>query len=90
MQATQPVPPGGLSVGATIRVLRESRDLSAAELGRLIGKSEPMVTAIERGERRATPAICLAVATALDVPLATIVGDQLAAILDPQPETAPR
>jgi transcriptional regulator with XRE-family HTH domain len=58
--------------GATIRALREANGLTAVELGRLIGVSEPLITAIERGDRRATMANCRAIAERLNVPLAAI------------------
>lgn len=58
--------------GATIRALREAYGLKAHELGKLIGKSEDLITAIERGERRATPEVCRAIADKLGIPLAAI------------------
>lgn len=58
--------------GATIRALRELHDLSAAELGHAIGKSGPLITAIERGDRRATLGVCRSIAQKLGVPLAAI------------------
>lgn len=63
-------------IGATIRQLREDRDLKARELGQLIGLSEAMITAIERGERKATLPVCRDIAGALKVRLAAIaIGD---------------
>jgi transcriptional regulator with XRE-family HTH domain len=64
--------PEDIRVGATIRALREAYGLKAAELGRLIGKSEALVTAVERGERKATPEVCKAIADNLRLPLAAI------------------
>lgn len=88
MQATEPVPDGGLSVGATIRVLRQSRGLSADELGRMIGKSGPLIRQIELGNRRAILPVCIEIARVLDVSLATIVGETLASIIESQPAQA--
>lgn len=64
--------PEDVRVGATIRALRELHGLTAAELGRAIGKSEPLITAIERGDRHATLAVCRAIAGKLGLPLAAI------------------
>jgi DNA-binding XRE family transcriptional regulator len=47
-----------------------------------------MITAIERGERGASLDFCLAIAVALDVPVARIVGKKIAAIIDPEPAKA--
>lgn len=82
MQDTPPTP------GEIIRILRESHSLSAAELGRRIGKSEATITAIERGERRATLPVCIDIARVLDVPVDRIVGQKIAAVIDPQPAEA--
>jgi len=64
--------PENVRRGATIRALREAYGLKARQLGELIGKSEDLITAIERGERRATPGTCRAIADKLGVPLAAI------------------
>lgn len=64
--------PEDIRVGATIRALREAYGLKAEELARLIGKSKPLLTAIERGERTATPEVCKAIAGKLNIPLAAI------------------
>lgn len=64
--------PEDIRVGATIRALREAYGLTAAGLGRLIGKSEALVTAVERGERSATPEVCRTIADKLRIPLAAI------------------
>ena len=69
---TTALDPEDVRVGATIRALRKAYGLDAHELGRLIDKSEALVTAIERGERRATPAVCRAIADSLKIPLAAI------------------
>lgn len=64
--------PEDVRVGATIRALRELHELSAAGLGRAIGKSEALITAIERGDRHATVAVCRDVAKVFSLPLAAI------------------
>lgn len=69
--------------GATIRALREAYGLKARELGKLIGKSEDLITAIERGERRATPEVCRAIASTLSIPVAAITVEDYAQIADP-------
>jgi transcriptional regulator with XRE-family HTH domain len=89
MLETQPAPIGGLSIGATIRLLRESRGLASDELGRLIGKSGSLVRLIELGRKRATLHVCVEIARVLDVPVARLVGEQLAAIIADQPTAAP-
>lgn len=72
MQGTDTRDPEDIRVGATIRALREAHGLKARELGALIGKSEALITAIERGERTATPEVCKAIADVFRVPLAAI------------------
>lgn len=74
--------PESIRRGATIRALREAYGLKAHQLGKLIGKSEDLITAIERGERRATPEVCRAIADALNVPLAAITVENYAQIAD--------
>lgn len=64
--------PENVRVGATIRALRELNELTAAELGRAIDKSEALITAIERGERKATVAVCRDIAKKFRLPLAAI------------------
>lgn len=75
-------PPEDVRTGATIRALREAHDLSAAELARAIGKSEPLVTAIERGDRHASIGVCRAIAGVLGVKLAAITIEGYAEIAD--------
>lgn len=64
--------PEDVRIGATIRALRKAYGLQAHELGRLVGKSEALITAIERGKRTATPEVCRAIADKLGIPLAAI------------------
>ena len=60
-------------IGATIRALREKADLTAYDLAKAVGKSEALISAIERGERRARDQICQDIARALRVPTAAII-----------------
>lgn len=62
--------PEDIRVGAIVRALREAHGLTAIELGRAIGKSEGLITAIERGFRHATPQVCRVLADRFRVPLA--------------------
>jgi transcriptional regulator with XRE-family HTH domain len=80
-------PPEDVRVGATIRELRRAYGLTAAQLGRAIGKSEDLITAIERGERHATIANCRAIADFIKIPVAAIIIDGYDQIAD-QPEPA--
>lgn len=64
--------PEDIRVGATIRALREAHGLSAAELGRALGKSEPLISAIERGCRHATPQVRRGIVDTFRVPLAVL------------------
>jgi len=72
MQVTDTRKPEDIRIGATIRALREAHGLSAAQMAALIGKSKPLLTAVERGERTATPEVCKAIAGKLGIPLAAI------------------
>lgn len=58
--------------GATIRALREAHGLSGAELGRLIGVSQQLVSFIENGDRHASVATCRDIAGTFKIPLAAI------------------
>lgn len=87
---TRAIHPENVRVGATIRVLRESRSLSSDELGRLIGKSGTLIRLIEVGRRRATIPACVDIARVLEVDVARIVGADVAAIIEPQPAGAAR
>jgi transcriptional regulator with XRE-family HTH domain len=62
-----------IRIGATIKALRDKSGLTPAELGRAIGKSDKLIQAIERGDRKATPQVCRRVADQLGVALAAIV-----------------
>jgi transcriptional regulator with XRE-family HTH domain len=77
-------PPEDVRVGATIRELRRAYGLTAAQLGRAIGKSEDLITAIERGERHATIANCRAIAGVINIPIAAITVECYDQIADAQ------
>lgn len=86
MPATIPVHnPENVRRGATIRVLRQMHGLSAAELGRLVGRSDRSITSIERGERPADLPICRAIANALKIPVAAIAIENYDEIADEPP-----
>lgn len=72
MSDTPGWPPEDIRVGATIKALREAHGLSSDQLARAIGKSGPLVRAIEVGRRRATPQVCRKIADTLGIPLAAI------------------
>lgn len=55
-----------------IKEVREAKGLSQAQLGRLIGKSEPTVNRYERGNRKPTRDVLNAIAQALGVPLKSL------------------
>lgn len=57
-----------MGVPTALRRAREHSGLSQGELGRLVGLSESMVSAIERGERRITFDVAPRVAQLLDYP----------------------
>jgi transcriptional regulator with XRE-family HTH domain len=69
----KPLRPADIRLGATIRELRLRSRFTTAELADAIGISEPMVSAIERGRRRATPEVCAAIATEVRAPLNAII-----------------
>jgi transcriptional regulator with XRE-family HTH domain len=74
--------PEDVRVGATIKALREAHGLKRTELARAIRKSEPLISAIERGDRHATPEVCRAVADTLGIPLAAITVKDYAQIAE--------
>lgn len=88
MAETRSLDPENVRVGVIIRTLRESRGLTSDELGEAIGVTGGQVRHIERGLRRASLANCVAIARELDAPLATIVGEETAAIIEAQPDRA--
>lgn len=82
--------PEDIRVGATICALREAHELSQAELGRLIGVSQQLISFIEDGKRKATMANCREIARVFRVPLAAITVEGYERIADGQPARATR
>ena len=74
MSNNVPLDPENVRVGAIIRGLRRAQRISARDLGTATGCSEPLITAIERGERRAVPDVRQKIADRLGIP-ATELGD---------------
>ena len=60
-------------VGERVRALREARDLSQGELGKILGVPATNVSAIERGVRGLSLQQLAKLATALDVPAGEIL-----------------
>ena len=67
MSNNVPLDPENVRIGALIRGLRQAKKLTAKELGDAIGCSEPLITAIERGQRRAVPDVRRKIEVHLDV-----------------------
>jgi transcriptional regulator with XRE-family HTH domain len=76
------------AAGHIIRMLRESRGLTSDELGQAIGVTAGHIRHIERGERRPRLDHCQAIASHLGVPVARIVGEEVAALIAPLPAQA--
>lgn len=66
------------AIGATLRELRESRDLSARQLAALSDVSAAMISRIENGHVSPSIATLSAVASALDVPMISLFRDTAA------------
>lgn len=58
-----------------LRVIRERSGLSVSELARRAGMSQPHLSNIEAGKRRASPAALRQLADALRVPLLALLAD---------------
>lgn len=58
--------------GTALRIIRERTGLTISELARASQVCRTVITRIERGERPGTPAQCVALASALDVPWAAL------------------
>jgi DNA-binding XRE family transcriptional regulator len=56
-----------------LKVFREHRNLSQAELGALVGVQQPAIARIESRERTGRPALLAKLATALEMPLETLM-----------------
>lgn len=59
---------------SNLRAVREQRALSQAELGRLVGMSQPALSTLERGVRGAQPRTMRKLAKALKVDPAELLG----------------
>lgn len=64
-------------VGERVRELRLARGYSQRELGRLAKKSRTQIAAIEAGEKAATIVTLEALATALKVPVSSLMGERV-------------
>lgn len=64
--------PENVRVGAIIRGLRQAQRITALQLAKATGCSEPLITAIERGERRAVPEVRQKIADHLGIPPADL------------------
>lgn len=64
--------PEAVRLGATIRALRRAHGLKIIELARAIKVSQPYMSNIEAGRKKATPQVCIDVARTLGIPLAAI------------------
>ncbi|HET9821613.1 MAG TPA: XRE family transcriptional regulator [Burkholderiaceae bacterium] len=62
-------------VGAMLGALRQQHGLSLDELSRRAGVSKSMLSQIERGQANPTVAVVWRLASALDVPLAELLGE---------------
>lgn len=58
--------------GEALRVIRERTGLTITQLGTASGVDRTVITRLESGERRGTPAQLVALAQALNVPLTAI------------------
>jgi transcriptional regulator with XRE-family HTH domain len=58
-----------------LRVIRQRSGLSESELARVAGLSQPHLSNIETGRRKASPAVIRALADALRVPLLSLLAD---------------
>lgn len=72
MSNNVPLDPENVRVGAIIRGLRQAQRITALQLAKATGCSEPLITAIERGQRRAVPELRQKIAEHLGIPLADL------------------
>ena len=61
--------------GHALRVIRERSGLSVSALASEVGISQPHLSNIERGRRRASPEVSRRLAVALRVPLLALLAD---------------
>lgn len=74
MPSTTAPNPEDAGIGATIRALREARELTITQLAEKVGVSRQFMGFIESGKRHAGLAHIRAIAETLDVPLDAING----------------
>ncbi len=67
--------PAGSHIGARIREARTKQGLSQVELAKQAGINQGFLSQIERGKQQPSPQTLSAVAVALDLPPAVLVGD---------------
>jgi transcriptional regulator with XRE-family HTH domain len=67
--------PEAQRIGAAIRALRVKYGLKTGEMAVALGKSQPYISNIEIGRKRAPLSLCRDVAELFDVPLALITID---------------
>ncbi|PWU21867.1 MAG: hypothetical protein C5B50_00860 [Verrucomicrobia bacterium] len=65
------------AIGAVVRTIRLSREMSQTELGEKIGVSFQQIQKYEKGTNRLTITRANQIAIALDVPLGDIIADSL-------------
>lgn len=63
----------GVAVGARIKALRDSMDLSLRDLAALSGVSAPMLSQVERGETSPTLVVAERIASGLDLTLSQLL-----------------
>jgi transcriptional regulator with XRE-family HTH domain len=61
--------------GHALRIIRERSGLSVSALASEVGISQPHLSNIERGHRRASPEVSHRLAVALRVPLLALLAD---------------
>lgn len=76
MATTREPDPEDARTGARVRELREASGLNQARLAERMDVTAPLVSQIESGRRRATPASRVLVAQALGVPIGAIWGPE--------------
>ena len=59
-----------------LRAIRERSGLTVTDLARLSGISQPHISNLERGNRRATPPTIKVLADALGVPMMALLGPE--------------
>ncbi len=67
-----------------LRAIRERSGLTVTDLARLSGISQPHISNLENGSRRATPPTIKALAVALGVPMMALFGPEPQRIAGPE------